>query len=167
MTQIITPFLGQTLLKLDESLSSGTYVELMGETYYRIAHYDQMPPFFMSLVSSTDHWLFISSTGGLTAGRMNAESALFPYETDDKVAAYHELTGSKMIMRVRRNGRFSLWQPFSNQYAGIYRCERHLYKNIPGNKLVFEEVNHDLGLTIRMAWRTTDRFGFIKSSEII
>ena len=164
MTQTNTPFLGQTPLQIDESFSSGSYVELMGETYYRIAHYDQMPPFFMSLVSSTDHWLFISSTGGLTAGRTNAESALFPYETDDKVAAHHELTGSKMMIRVGRNGRFSFWQPFSNQYAGIYRCERHLYKNIPGNKLVFEEINHDLGLTVRMAWRTSDRFGFIKSS---
>ncbi|MCO5242904.1 MAG: hypothetical protein M9927_03560 [Anaerolineae bacterium] len=45
---------------------AGEYVHLMGEEYYRIAHYDQMPPFFISLVSNADHWLFISSTGGLT-----------------------------------------------------------------------------------------------------
>ena len=66
-----------------------------------------MPPFFMSLVSSADHWLFISSTGGLTAGRVNAESALFPYETEDKITAHSELTGSKTIFRVTRNGRTS------------------------------------------------------------
>ena len=29
----------------------GGYVQILGETYYRICHYDQMPPFFMSLVS--------------------------------------------------------------------------------------------------------------------
>jgi hypothetical protein len=139
------------------------YVSLLGETYYRIAHYDQMPPFFMSIVSGADHWLFISSTGGLTAGRANANSALFPYETEDKITAHHELTGSKTMIRVAQNGRFDLWQPFTTQYAAPYHTERHLYKNIPGNKLVFEEINHDLGLTIRVAWRTGDSFGFVRT----
>ena len=89
---------------------------------------------------------------------------LFPYETEDKITAHSELTGSKTILRVLRNGRSHLWEPFSNRYADLYRCERHLYKNIIGNKLVFEEINHDLQLTLRTAWRTSDRFGFIKSS---
>ena len=139
-------------------------MELLGETYYRIEHYDRMPPFFMSLVSSSDHWLFISSTGGLTAGRVDAESALFPYETDDKIAAGSEWTGAKTVIHAQRDGRSQLWEPFSDRYAGLYRCERHLYKNVYGNKLIFEEINHDLQLTYRYAWRTGDRFGFIKSS---
>jgi hypothetical protein len=143
--------------------ATGGTVDLHGETYYRISHYDQMPPFFMSLVSGADHWLFIASTGGLTAGRMNAESALFPYETEDKIAAHHELTGSRSMVRVMRNDTIHFWEPFSNQYAGLYRLERHLYKNIYGNKLIFEEINHDLKLTMRTSWRTTDRFGFVKS----
>ncbi|MCP5094094.1 MAG: hypothetical protein GY943_00925 [Chloroflexi bacterium] len=146
-------------------------MDIHGETYYRISHYDQMPPFFMSLVSSADHWLFIASNGGLTAGRMNAESAMFPYETEDKIAAHSDGTGSKTIMQVMRNGPFGpaqgkrsyLWEPFSNRYAGLYRLERHLYKNIYGNKLIFEEINHDLNLTMRTSWRTSDRFGFVKS----
>ncbi|WP_420641608.1 hypothetical protein [Candidatus Leptofilum sp.] len=142
---------------------SGGFVQLMGETFYKIAHYDQMPPFFMSLVSSSDHWLFISSTGGLTAGRTNAESALFPYETEDKITAHHELTGSKTIVRVARNGRSNLWEPFSSRYAGIYDIERHLYKNVYGNVLLFEEVNHDLQLRLRTAWRTGDCLGFIRT----
>lgn len=155
--------LGQTPYQTECTLPTGSYVDLMGETYYQIAHYDQMPPFFMSLVSSADHWLFISSSGGLTAGRTNANSALFPYETEDKITAHSELTGGKTIVRVARNGRSHLWFPFSNQYAGVYHCDRHLYKNIPGNKLVFEEINHDLGLTLRTSWRTSDRFGFVRS----
>ncbi len=142
----------------------GSYVEMLGETYYRIGSYDQMPPFFMSLVSSSDHWLFISSTGGLTAGRIDSESALFPYETDDKIAAGSEWTGAKTIIQVHGDGSTQLWEPFSYRYAGLYRCERNLYKNIAGNKLIFEEINHDLQLTYRYAWRTSDRFGFVKSS---
>ena len=154
---------GHTPIYNKTQSTTGSFVQLMGERYYRIAHYDQMPPFFMSSVSSADHWLFISSSGGLTAGRKNSDSALFPYETEDKVTHHSELTGSKTVVWVARNGRTQLWEPFSDRYAGIYRCERNLYKNIYGNKLVFEEVNHDLQLTMRVAWRTGDRFGFIRT----
>jgi hypothetical protein len=157
-------YVGSAPIQVETMPVEGGYVQLLGETYYRIRHYDQMPPFFMSLVSSADHWLFIASTGGLTAGRINAESALFPYETDDKLAAHSEYTGSKTIFWVTRAERTQLWEPFSTRYAGLYRCERNLYKNIYGNKLIFEEINHDLHLTYRYAWRTGDRFGFIKSS---
>jgi hypothetical protein len=123
-----------------------------------------MSTFFMSLVSSADHWLFISSTGGLTAGRTNPESALFPYDTEDKIAASSEQTGHKVLILATRAGRTQLWEPFSARYAGVYRCERSIYKNICGNKVIFEELNLDLQLTYRYAWRTGDRFGFIKSS---
>ena len=162
--QAIETLIGTMPLQDDAQSIEGGYVELLGETYYRIAHYDQMPPIFMSLVSSADHGLFVASTGGLTAGRSNADSALFPYETEDKITAHSEETGSKTIIRVKRNGQSQLWEPFSNRYAGIYRCERHLYKNVAGDKLIFEEINHDLQLTLRTAWRTSERFGFVKSS---
>lgn len=155
--------IGDTPLQRQTQYPTGAYVELLGETYYRICHYDQMPPFLMSLVSSADHWLFIASTGGLTAGRINADSALFPYETEDKIAAHSEQTGSKTIIRVTANGINQLWEPFSNRYAGVYRCERFLYKNVSSNKLIFEEVNHDLQLTLRIGWRTCNHFGFIRT----
>ncbi len=154
---------GECALKRKTHPVTGRFVEMMGETFYQIAHYDQMPPFFMSLVSSSDHWLFIASTGGLTAGRTNAESALFPYETEDKLTAHSELTGPKTIVRVGRNGRSHLWEPFSNRYAGVYDIERHLYKNRTGNVLLFEEINHDLQLRLRTAWRTGDRLGFVRT----
>lgn len=154
--------IGRTPLRRETARPAGDYVDLLGETYYRIAHYDQMPPFLMSLVSSADHWLFIASTGGLTAGRRDPNSALFPYETEDKIAAHHELAGPKTIIRAHQNGQAYLWEPFSDRYAGLYHCERHLYKNIYGNKLIFEEVNHDLQLTLRAGWFTGDRFGFIR-----
>ena len=58
----------------------------------------------MSIVSSTDLWIFISSTGGLTAGRKNPDMALFPYDTDDKISDNAEFTGSKTILLVEREG---------------------------------------------------------------
>ena len=156
--------IGNSPLNKEVSNPVGAYVEILGETYYRISHYDQMPPFFINLVSSANHWLFIASTGGLTAGRTNADMALFPYETEDKIAAHSDLTGSKSVIRATRNEQTYLWEPFSDRYAGIYRRDRHLYKNIYGNKLIFEEINDDLQLTIRTGWFMGDRFGFIKRS---
>jgi hypothetical protein len=168
MTSKRTDFLiGNTPIYEETTAPEGGCVQLLGERYYRIAHYDRMPPFFMSLVSSADHWLFIASTGGLTAGRINADSALFPYETEDKITNHSEQTGSKTIIRAERNGKTYLWEPFSERYFGVYRCQRNLYKNIYGNKLIFEEINHDLQLTIRTAWFTGDRFGFIRSCWLL
>jgi hypothetical protein len=61
----------QQLVHKNKSVE-GTYIELNGESFYKISNYNQMNPFFMSIVSSSDHWMFISSNGGLTAGRKNS-----------------------------------------------------------------------------------------------
>ncbi|NDJ78554.1 MAG: hypothetical protein GYB65_20070 [Chloroflexi bacterium] len=143
---------------------TGTYVTLFDEPFYCIRHYDAMPPFFISVISNSDHWLFISTTGGLTAGRQNAEHALFPYYTVDKITEDHENTGPTSLLLVTRQNRTTLWEPFSNRYRGLYRIERNLYKNIPGTTLIFEEVNHDLALVFCYGWRTSERFGFVKTS---
>ena len=140
---------------------NGKYVTMLGDFYYCIENYEPMPPFFMSVVSSADHWMFISSTGGLTAGRKNAETAIFPFKTDDKINESNQNTGPLSIFLVSRGGLTSLWEPFSDRYTGLYNIERKIYKNISGNKLIFEESNMDLELTYRRAWRTSDRFGFV------
>ena len=70
---------------------------LDGEKYYKIINNEAMRPFFMSIVSDSNHWMFISSNGGLSAGRKNSEFALFPYYTDDKITESADITGSKTI----------------------------------------------------------------------
>jgi hypothetical protein len=159
-------YAGEHLLKFDENQVEGGYVFLFGETYYAIKNVDQMPPFFMTIVSASNHWLFVSSTGGLSAGRVNANSALFPYYTDDKISENAENTGPKTILQVTRGDKTLLWEPFSERYQGLYACERTLYKNIYGDKLIFEETNLDLGLRYRYAWQTSDRYGFVKTSYL-
>ena len=114
-----------------------------------------MRPFFMSVVSSSNHWMFISSTGGLTAGRKNSNYSLFPYYTDDKISESYETTGSKSIFILTVNGKRCLWEPFSNRLKGIYRISRNLYKNSYGNKLIFEEINHDLRVGFSYEWNSS------------
>jgi len=145
----------------------GALVQFENENYYKISNYDAMRPFFMSIVSDSNHWMFISSNGGLSAGRKNSESALFPYYTDDKLTELANITGSKTIFQVHAKGKTSLWEPFSDGYSGIYKLHRNIYKNSYGNKVVFEEVNEDLGLTFRYQWSFSSRYGFVKRATVI
>ena len=142
-------------------------VTLDEESYYKISNHDQMAPFLMSIVSDSNHWMFISSNGGLSAGRKNADHALFPYYTDDKLTESFDNTGSKTIFRVNHNGQPTTWEPFSNRYEGKFEYSRNLYKNTLGNKILFEEINHDLGLTFRYKWSTSNLFGFVKESTLV
>src|SRR5262249_223005 len=119
-------------------------------------------PFFMSIVSDADHWMFISSNGALTAGRRDPDLALFPYYTDDKIHDSAAITGSHTIFIVRSRGRSFLWEPFSNRGAGAYKLERRLFKKFTGNKIIFEEINRDLGLAFRYGWFNSERFGFVR-----
>ena len=159
----VPTLIGSTLLTPPPTEPIGGYVDILGEKYYKIRNYDAMPPFFISIVSGADYWLFISSTGGLSAGRVNAEHALFPYYTEDKITENSENTGVKTILRVTRGDQTHLWEPFSIRQDGQYQVERNLYKNIPGTTLIFEEINQSLELVFRYSWRTGDQFGFIKT----
>jgi hypothetical protein len=159
-----TLLIGKNIFQSGEKEVMGQFVTIDGEDFYEIRNYDSMLPFFMSLASDSDHWMFISSTGGLSAGRINPESALFPYYTDDKLQESAETTGSKSIFRVLADGATYLWEPFTGRYDGVYKTERNIYKNTCGNKLIFEEKNLDLGLAFRYGWMNSDKFGWIKKS---
>jgi len=141
-------------------------VTLNGEKFYKINNSDTMRPFFMSIVSDSNHWMFISSNGGLTAGRRNAEFALFPYYTDDKITESAEITGSKTIFQVSYNKQTLIWEPFSERFTDKYKISRNLYKNFYGNKIVFEEINHDLELSFYYEWNSSNKFGFVKQASI-
>lgn len=144
----------------------GKFVDLFGERYYKISHVDRMSPFFISVVSSSDHWLFISSTGSLSAGRIRPENALFPYKSVDHIHESAENTGSKTIVKVKEAGAWLLWEPFNRFHDGIYDVERNLYKNNIGDKIIFEEINHTLKLSFQYAWSSCEEYGFVRRSQI-
>ena len=145
---------------------SGSMTMLAGERVYAIRNVDQLPPFFISLVSAYDHWMFIASNGGLTAGRVSPDIALFPYVTVDKIYDSVPHTGSKTILRVNADRLTQLWEPFNREHDARYRIQRNLYKNWQGNKLTFEEINLDLELIFRYSWASSEDYGFIRRSEL-
>lgn len=158
--------IGNSILKSEVKTVQGEFTDFDGEIFYKISNYDQMQPFFMSIVSDSDHWMFLSSNGGITAGRRDSDNALFPYYPDDKIfdSAHH--TGSKTYVRLEMDDKKILWEPFSERYNGVYRIERNLYKNSLGNKIIFEERNKDLLLTFQYGWMNSEKFGTIKTSRI-
>jgi len=160
-------YIGNIIASNNDLEVKGELVSLHNESYYKISNSDKMRPFFMSLVSNSNHWMFISSNGALTAGRKDANNALFPYYTDDKITESLETTGSKTIVQVHKDDKTFLWEPFSNTYQGVYATKRNLYKNSFGNKVLFEEINKDLGLTFRYQWNTSDQYGFVRRVNII
>ena len=162
-----TIHLGLNKVKPHNKEVTGNEITRNGESFYKITNADGMRPFFMSIVSNSDHWMFISSKGSLSAGRKNSNYALFPYYTDDKITESAEVTGSKSIFIVTVLEKKHLWEPFSERHAQVYDTTRNLYKNIYGNKLIFEEINHDLQLTFSYEWNSSNQFGFIRKSQLV
>lgn len=156
--------LGNTSLNRVSEVVEGQVVELYGERFYKISNYDRMPDFFMTVVSDSDHWMYISSNGSLSAGRKNRDNALFPYYTVDKIHDYKNNTGSKTICFIEKDDKSFLWEPFVDDYEKIYRLERNLYKSIYGNKIVFEERNIDLEVSFQYGWYNSEKYGWIKKS---
>jgi hypothetical protein len=160
-------YIGNKKANFKSNEVKGKQINFDNESYYKISNSDTMRPFFMSIVSDSNHWMFISSNGGLSAGRKNSESSLFPYYTDDKITESADITGNKTIVQIHKDGKTFLWEPFSDRQNGIYKTQRNLYKNSWGNKVIFEEINEDLGVTYRYQWNSSDQFGFVKKSKLV
>ena len=103
------------------------------ESFFELPNVHRMRPFLMSVVSHSNHWLFIASNGGISAGRRDADIALFPYYTDDKLVANAGNTGSKTIIHALQNNAWHLWKPFDGDVLDEPKITRTLYKSIYGN----------------------------------
>ena len=137
---------------------------------YTIHNYDQMKPFFISLASDTDLWMYLSSTGGLTCGRRSPNEALFPYYTDDKITDSHEFTGPKTIIKVKgerlKEKGESLWIPFSDMQQPVYQIRRSISKTTYGNQIEFCEENRTLGLKFSYYWAPAGKHGWVRRAEL-
>ena len=148
-------------------IPTGAFVTVEGVRHYRIAAYHRMPPFLMSIASDADLWMFITSGGGLTAGRTDANGSLFPYETVDRLHDGRHHTGPVTLIRVERDGATpDLWGPFSELPRDAGHIERNIYKSTTGNRVVFEEIDHTLGLAFRYRWAASDEFGWVRTATL-
>ncbi len=157
--------LGAGLYRPAAAAAEGGFETLAGERFALIHNVDQLEPFLMNIVSDSDTWLFAGSNGPFTAGRQNADTALFPYQTADKILRHADSGGALTILLATRGDRTSLWEPWHDG-SRVYDITRNLYKSVVGTSLVFEEINHDLGLRLRATLTTCDEFGLVRDVEL-
>ena len=169
--------------KMNEQMVNGQFVTINGERFYEIANYDAMQPFFISLASDTDLWMYLSSTGGLTAGRRSPGEALFPYYTDDKITENYETTGPRTVLEIvnhkssngkssnkssnrKSSNRKSVWRPFSEKQQDVFELSRKIAKSTVGNQIVFCEENHTLGLRFSYVWAPAGKHGWVRRATL-
>jgi hypothetical protein len=147
--------------KRSAATSSEDSVMLQGGHYLRIRNVDRMPPFLMSVVSDSDFWLFVGSNGGFTAGRVDPDHAVFPYQTADKILGQPLASGALCLVACEG----VLWEPWAGDCpsAGIIR---NLYKHATGTSVIFEEIHQELGLTLRWELAASERFGLVRSCHL-
>ncbi len=147
---------------------AGEFLVRGDEVWYRIAAADRLRPFLMSLASDCDLWMFVTSRGGLTCGRVDAEGAIFPYLTVDRLHDAHRHTGPVTMLRVPVQGAEPVvWEPFAAAGDDDPAIDRFLEKNATGNRLVFEEVHTGLGLAFRYQWASAQRFGWVRTAQLV
>ena len=140
---------------------SGALTTIHGESYYTIAHTELMEPFLISVVSDSDLWMWISSNATLTAGRIDANHALFPYLTDDRI---HRSVGHcGPITVIAHQNSHEWWCPFASETAHA----RSISKHIIGNRIFFEEYHADWKVRYRAGWAPAAHFGWVREVELI
>ena len=137
--------------------------------FYKIENYDCMDDFFMTITSSSDIWNFCWAQGGITAGRIDCDHAVFPYGTADKVSDAKNYTGSYTAVLAGN----TLWEPFASlgvspalRRLAEKNIRRNIYKNTAGTEVWFEEINDDLKLSFRYGWTSSSKYGLVKKSVI-
>ena len=145
--------------------ASGGLVEDDGATWYRIDRLEAMEPFLLTVVSDSDLWMFASSRGALTAGRGDANHALLPYETDDRLHRAVGICGPLTLVARTVEGRREVWHPFGPRLAP--GCTRSLAKHVLGTALRLEEEHPGWGLRFRATWEPSRSYGWARTVELV
>jgi hypothetical protein len=154
---------GQSLSDMKSSINSSNFIDIEGERFVCIEQLEKIPTFFLSMISASDHWLFTGSNGALSAGRGSPDSALFPYYTVDKILDNWNCSGPQTIILCGSQR----WEPFKPDNSARFETARRICKSLNGDIILFEETNHSLDLTFRFTWRSTEKYGFVRTSRII
>ncbi len=146
-------------------MPGGTIVEMMGAPCCRISNVDCIPPFFVSVVGNGDVWLYASSHGPFVGGRRDPEGSFFPYQTVDRILRHDDSSGALTAIRVNRNGKSMLWEPWKGQNPDR-SVIRHFYKDLYGTFVVYEELCPAIGLSFKVTLRTSETFGIVRRCEL-
>lgn len=137
------------------------------DRYIVIENHDEIPPFFCTLTTDADLWMFIASNGNLTAGRRDPDFAILPYETVDKIYDNGHHTGALTLFRWKTETGYKYWLPFQNTTPKSESISRRLLKNTIGSRLIFEEYHQEEDLLFTATWMLSDRFGIVRDYQLL
>lgn len=144
--------------------ASSPVVVIDAERCHQILDVDRMPAFLMSLTNASDVWAYLTSNGGITAGRRSADHAIFPYRTEDLIADDQHVTGGVIRLRVTTgSGEVRHWRPFEPTHPELPRVERSLAKSDLGDVIHLIERRPDLHSSVRITWRVSPRWGLVRT----
>lgn len=149
-----------TTTTTDKSPASveSSFVTRNGRQLYEIRGLDRMPPFLMTVVGDSDLWMYLSSAGAFTAGRVEPDRCILPYETDDRL---HELAGLQGPVTLVRFEDGRLWRPFDRR-PGPSTCSRILRRSAVGDLVEFEETDTDTGSMVCVRYALVDALGVVR-----
>ena len=132
-----------------------------GERWIGIDHVDAMAPFLTTAVGDNDCWLFAGSNGVLCAGRRDCDHALFPYLNADRLLEHPGAAGFLTAILIDEGAGRRLWEPWA---AGpiLHPRSRGLFRHESGAGLLYEELDHDSGLTLSAEIATCTAFGLVR-----
>lgn len=162
--KIHTVYLGDTPCSARPERPETGYAEIGGETWVCLSDVDALPPFLMTIVGASDMWLFVGSNAAFTAGRVEPDRGIFPYQTADKVMRPGS-AGCLTVFLVEREGRWRLWEPWKGD-GMPYRIRRRIMKHVLGAGVTFEETNDDLGLRFSWELATCDAYGLVRACRL-
>ncbi|MEM0924535.1 MAG: hypothetical protein AAGJ83_00720, partial [Planctomycetota bacterium] len=138
-----------------------------GEYWIQLTNVEKMEEFFIMPLSSSDHWMFVSSRGAITAGRRNEDGALFPYYSADKLVDTAGTSGPRTVIHIDDfRGNTLKWEPFSEGWQSNEIITRRISRNATANQLCLEEVHTACQLSFRYTWTFSNRFGFIRDCSL-
>ncbi|MDH3683686.1 MAG: hypothetical protein OEV40_27510, partial [Acidimicrobiia bacterium] len=149
---------------MTEPEARGRFVVEHGIEWYRIDDVDLLDPFLVTVVTPDDHWIYVSTSGALTAGRGRADNALFPYETDDRLHRSGGRVGPLTVIRTVGQG--EVWEPFA-PHAPLGTVRRSVAKTAVGDRFRFDEHHPGLGLTFSYTWTSAGSFGLVRSCQLV
>ena len=138
------------------------FVRKDGRELFEIHRLDTMAPFLMTVVGDTDLWMYISSAGSFTAGRVEPERCLFPYETDDTL---HEVAGLSGPITLVRFADGRVWRPFDPRFDPN-GASRVLRRTPIGDYVEFEETDSRTGVVFTVGYALADSMGVVRHATL-
>ena len=131
--------------------------------YVHVERVEEMAPFLMSVASASDGWLFLGSNGGLAAGRVSSEGAMFPYRNADQLLSNR--CGGGLWAAVLFDSGDRVWLPFCEEpvESGITRA---VSKHRSGGVIRLMERNFEAGLSLSWEVGFGRKRGLIKRTSL-